>query len=55
MAVCKGIEAYEIFTKAIMTPWTERVEEVGKERRGGKEQEERNRRVKSACLLFCQK
>lgn len=36
VAVCKGIEAYEIFTKAIMTPWTERVEEVGEERRGGK-------------------
>lgn len=30
MAVCKGIEAYEIFTKAIMTPWTEKVEEEGK-------------------------
>lgn len=37
MAVCKGIEAYEIFTKAIMTPWTERVEEEGEERRGEEE------------------
>lgn len=36
MAVCKGIEAYEIFTKAIMTPWTERAEEEGEER-GGEE------------------
>ena len=47
VAVCKGIEAYEIFTKAIMTPWTEwsggrgrgeerRGEERrGEERRGG--------------------
>lgn len=34
VAVCKGIEAYEIFTKAIMTPWTEWVEEEGEERSG---------------------
>lgn len=42
MAVRKGIEAYEIFTKAIMTPWTEwsggrgRGEETrGEEEEGG--------------------
>lgn len=34
--MCKGIGAYEIFTKAIMTPWTELVVGEGKERRGVK-------------------
>lgn len=29
----KGTEAYEIFTKAIMTPWTEQTEEEGGRRR----------------------
>lgn len=47
--VCKGIEAYEIFTNAIMTPWTVCVCVcmcVGSGK--VKEQEER---VKSICLL----
>ena len=49
MAVCKGIEAYEIFTKAIMTPWTEwsggrgRGEERRGEERRGEEEEEGER------------
>lgn len=45
--VCKGIEAYEIFTNAIMTPWTLRVCVcvcVG----SGKVKEEEER-VKSVC------
>lgn len=31
--VCRGIEGYEIFTKAIMTPWTEHERRGTRERR----------------------
>lgn len=52
VAVCKGIEVYEIFTKAIMTPWTGWVVEKSTEKRQGEEQREWRRPVFFFCLLL---
>lgn len=53
VAVCKGIEVYEIFTKAIMTPWTGWVVEKGAEKRRGRGAKTGKQESEGeACFLF---